>query len=90
MVDETGTLIASKLAWKDSAWTQLFLGEIQETGDSDTDNVSDLIEQSWEDLTALDTISLKDIEEQILYSSAGLTFGWNSKMGRLCILGVEW
>ncbi|KAK9426161.1 hypothetical protein SUNI508_12522 [Seiridium unicorne] len=90
LIDESGTLTAAKLAWKDTVWTQLFFAEVQNAQDIDTDGFPNLVEQSWEDLTALDTITLKDIEEQMIYSRVTLTFGWCSRMERLCILAAEW
>ncbi|KAI1081114.1 hypothetical protein F5B20DRAFT_588643 [Whalleya microplaca] len=89
MIDESGMITASKLVWRDDAWSQLFFGIT-----ADETHVGDgevyLSEQSWEDLTVLDTISLRDIEEYLLYSRITLTFGWSSMLERICILGVEW
>ncbi|KAI1646233.1 uncharacterized protein F4817DRAFT_340898 [Daldinia loculata] len=90
MIDESGMITASKLVWHDDAWSQLFFGgtsnELQIGDDSETN----LVEQSWEDLTIFDTAALRDIEEQLLYARVTLTFGWSSQLERLCIMGVEW
>ncbi|XDG04115.1 hypothetical protein ABKA04_003730 [Annulohypoxylon sp. FPYF3050] len=89
IIDESGMIAANKLVWHDGAWTQLLfgsaVGEIQ-----DDDSEPNLIEQSWEDLTALGTDYLRDMEELLLYSRITLTFGWSSQLERICILGVEW
>ncbi|KAI8966615.1 hypothetical protein F5Y11DRAFT_364228 [Daldinia sp. FL1419] len=90
MVDESGMIIASKLIWHDSAWTQLFFGcSLNELQIEDNSEIN-LVEQSWEDLTILDTAALRDIEERLLYARVTLTFGWSSQLERLCIMGVEW
>lgn len=90
MIDESGTLTPSKLAWKDTAWTQLLFWDLRRPHDLKCEGILDLMDQSWADLTALDTATLRDIEEQMLHSRVTLTFGWSSDMGTLCILGVEW
>ncbi|KAK4645496.1 hypothetical protein QC761_201950 [Podospora bellae-mahoneyi] len=46
--------------------------------------------ESWKVLTRLDNDSLRDVEERLLYSRVTLTFGWSPRVGRLCVLGVEW
>ncbi|KAI1418594.1 hypothetical protein F5Y13DRAFT_196402 [Hypoxylon sp. FL1857] len=89
IVDESGTITGSKLIWCNGAWTQLLFrsraGELREDGSG-----ANLKEQSWEATTTLGTDALRDIEELLLYSRVTLTFGWSSKLERLCILGVEW
>lgn len=90
MIDESGMITVSKLVWCEDAWTQLFFNSTTRGTTPKDDSEVDLIEQSWEDLTALDTNTLRDIEEQLLYARLTLTFGWSSKLERLCILGVEW
>lgn len=45
---------------------------------------------SWEELTTLDLATLRNVEEQLLYSRVTLTFGWSPAVDRLCVLGVEW
>ncbi|KAI0108472.1 hypothetical protein F4814DRAFT_451754 [Daldinia grandis] len=90
MVDESGMITASKLVWHDDAWTQLFFGGILNEIQTGNDPETNLVEQSWEDLTILDTAALRDIEEQLLYARITLTFGWSSRLERLCIMGVEW
>ncbi|KAI0134444.1 hypothetical protein BJ170DRAFT_717027 [Xylariales sp. AK1849] len=90
MIDESGTLSAARLAWRDTAWTQLFFGAVEKPQRSDSDGDSDLIDQSWEDLTVLDTITVRDFEDQLLFSRMTLIFGWSSELMRLCVLGVEW
>ncbi|KAI0386717.1 hypothetical protein F5Y04DRAFT_288591 [Hypomontagnella monticulosa] len=90
MIDESGMITASKLVWCEDAWTQLFFEGVIRGPDLKDDPDANLIEQSWEDLTALDTNTLRDIEEQLLYARLTLTFGWSSKLERLCVLGVEW
>ncbi|KAL7623056.1 hypothetical protein AAE478_006735 [Parahypoxylon ruwenzoriense] len=89
MIDESGTIAAAKLVWRDDAWTQLFFGNLANETVAEGGLEADLVEQSWEDLTVLDNNYLRDIEEQLLYSRITLTFGWSSKLERLCILGVE-
>ncbi|KAI1483125.1 hypothetical protein F4774DRAFT_416690 [Daldinia eschscholtzii] len=90
MIDESGMIMAGKLVWHDDAWTQLFFGG--KSSDAPITNASetDLVEQSWEDLTIFDTAALRDIEERLLYTRITLTFGWSSQLERLCIMGVEW
>ena len=44
----------------------------------------------WKDLIQVDPVSLKDLEERLLYSRVTLTFGWSAEVKRLCVLGVEW
>ncbi|KAI5860239.1 hypothetical protein GGS23DRAFT_606989 [Durotheca rogersii] len=90
VIDESGMIAAGKLVWHDDAWTQLFFGNTTSEASVEDGFDADLIEQSWEDLTALDTNSLRDVEEQLLYSRVMLTFGWSSELERLCVLGVEW
>ncbi|KAI2625948.1 hypothetical protein GGR54DRAFT_637720 [Hypoxylon sp. NC1633] len=90
MVDESGMMATAKLVWHDNAWTQLFFGSMAQEPHLEDGSEANLVEQSWEDLTAFDTNSLRDIEDQLLYSRITLTFGWSSKLERLCILGVEW
>lgn len=87
MVDESGTIVAGKLVWRDDAWTQLLFRDTTIHSEVEDDN---LVRQSWEDLAAFDNDSLRVLEEQLLYSRFTLTFGWSSKLERLCILGVEW
>ncbi|XXH03724.1 hypothetical protein Hte_010130 [Hypoxylon texense] len=87
MIDESGMIAGRKLVWHDDAWTQLFFGN---TANETDDQEVNLVEQSWEDLTVLDTDCIREIEEQLLYSRVTLTFGWSSKLERVCILGVEW
>ncbi|KAI1093132.1 hypothetical protein F5B19DRAFT_451195 [Rostrohypoxylon terebratum] len=89
MIDESGMIAANRLVWRDSAWTQLlFESAAGETQEDDLE--PNLIEQSWEDLTALGTDYLRDMEEFLLYSRLTLTFGWSSQLERICILGAEW
>lgn len=91
LVDESGSMSSGKLVWKDSAWTQLFFGGSDKTEtDADDDDSTNYGDQSWENLIAFDNNSLRDIEDQILYSRVTLTFGWASTLARICILGVEW
>ncbi|KAI1501417.1 hypothetical protein F5X99DRAFT_409007 [Biscogniauxia marginata] len=90
MIDESGTMARSKLVWNYDAWTRLFFPSMPEEGSSYKEGMHNLIEQSWEDITSLDTNSLRDMEGQLLYSRVTLTFGWSSGLGRICILGVEW
>jgi hypothetical protein len=91
LVDESGSMSSGKLVWKDSAWTQLFFGGLVKTRPGADDNDTTIFgDQSWEHLTALDTNSLRDIEDQMLYSRVTLTFGWASTLARICILGTEW
>jgi hypothetical protein len=49
-----------------------------------------LVEKSWQDIAAINTDLLRDMEAQLLYSRVTLTFGWSIELGRLCILDVEW
>ncbi|KAI0016178.1 hypothetical protein F4780DRAFT_783465 [Xylariomycetidae sp. FL0641] len=84
LIDESGTVAGGELAWTASAWTQLFFGN------SEPAEEPNLIDQSWEDITALDNNSLREMEEQLTYSRVTITFGWSSALRRLCILGVEW
>ncbi|KAI5927094.1 hypothetical protein F4810DRAFT_429913 [Camillea tinctor] len=90
MIDESGTLASSKLVWNDDAWTQLFFGNKLEEELCNEGFGIDLIEKSWEDITVLDTNTLRGLEDQLIYSRVTLTFGWSSDLERLCILGVEW
>ncbi|ORY59627.1 uncharacterized protein BCR38DRAFT_445069 [Pseudomassariella vexata] len=94
MVDESGSVAAGKLAWSDDAWTQLFYGPQTKTEKSDTDDGdyagANLFGQTCEDLTALDSNSLRDIEDRMLFARVTLTFGWFPPLERMCILGVEW
>ncbi|KAI1756414.1 hypothetical protein F4782DRAFT_550227 [Xylaria castorea] len=88
-LDESRMIAGSKLIWNDTAWTQFLFGAMNEDipvvhGQENT------IEKSWKGVAALDTNSLKDLEEQLLYSRVTLTFGWSFTLGRLCILGAEW
>ncbi|KAI0878137.1 hypothetical protein GGS24DRAFT_509161 [Hypoxylon argillaceum] len=88
-LDESGMIAGNKLVWNDKAWTQFFFGRTAE----ETLMVyaqDNPIEKSWKSVTALDTSLLRDLEAQLLYSRVTLTFGWSTKLGRLCILGVEW
>lgn len=90
-VDESGTLAGAELAWKNNAWTELFFGNAQDAGQVELDAmISPAIEQSWEDITVLDMSSLKDIQDQLLYSRVAMTFGWSQQLGRLCVLGIQW
>ncbi|KAI1325145.1 hypothetical protein F5Y16DRAFT_423351 [Xylariaceae sp. FL0255] len=84
-LDESGELKGSKLVWSDQAWTQMFYPLI-----SDETGVVGDREYVWEDITGLDTNSIRDLEEEIQYSRLTLTFGWSGDLDRLCILGVEW
>jgi len=45
---------------------------------------------SWKELTTLNALEIRDVEEHLLFSRITLTFGWSSNLGRLCVLGVEW
>ncbi|KAI0838702.1 hypothetical protein F5Y06DRAFT_303622 [Hypoxylon sp. FL0890] len=90
VVDESGTITGSKLVWRNDAWTELLFGSTAGELQGGDDSGTDLIEQSWEDVTVLGTDVVRDIEELLLYSRITLTFGWASKLQRLCILGVEW
>jgi hypothetical protein len=89
MIDESGTLTAAKLAWNESAWTQLFFADFQSAQGTDTNKIINLVQQSLKDLTVLDTVAPENIEEQILDSRVTLILGWSSKVKRLCIMGVE-
>ncbi|KAI0012347.1 hypothetical protein F4779DRAFT_634301 [Xylariaceae sp. FL0662B] len=90
LIDESGMIAAGKLVWCDDAWSQLFFGTSANETHVEDNGGGYLVEQSWEDLTVLDTISLRDVEENLLYSRVTLTFGWSSLLERICILGVEW
>ncbi|KAI0179205.1 hypothetical protein GGR52DRAFT_588955 [Hypoxylon sp. FL1284] len=90
LVDESGMIAGRKLVWNDDAWTQLFFSSVPNRAVPEEDEEVDLVEQSWEDLTVLDVNGIKDTEEQLLYSRVTLTFGWSTKLERICILGVEW
>lgn len=91
MVDESGMVAGRRLVWHDDAWTQLFFPKsIANEAPAEDDQEVDLVEQSWEELTLLDTNGIRYIEEQLLYSRVTLTFGWSSELERVCILGVEW
>lgn len=69
----------------------MFFGGSDKTEtDADDDDSTNYGDQSWENLIAFDNNSLRDIEDQILYSRVTLTFGWASTLARICILGVEW
>ncbi|KAK3378101.1 hypothetical protein B0H63DRAFT_562159 [Podospora didyma] len=87
LVDETGSIAMGKLIWSDRAWTELFFGDPSDAGDADQKNGA---ENSWEELTGLDTNALRSVEEHLQFSRVTLTFGWSSVVGRLCVLGVEW
>ncbi|KAI1140331.1 hypothetical protein F5Y05DRAFT_424238 [Hypoxylon sp. FL0543] len=90
IVDESGTIAGNKLVWRNDAWTELLFGGTADESQGDDDSVTNFIEQSWEDITALGTHVLRKIDELLLYSRVTLTFGWASKLERICILGVEW
>ncbi|OTA70175.1 hypothetical protein K449DRAFT_441590 [Hypoxylon sp. EC38] len=90
IVDESGVIIGSKLVWCDDAWAQLLFGGTMGEKQREDDSEINLIEESWEDIIALGNDGLRDIEELLLYSRITLTFGWSSKLERLCVLGVEW
>ncbi|KAI0812113.1 hypothetical protein GGR55DRAFT_612914 [Xylaria sp. FL0064] len=79
-LDESGMISGNKLVWNNDAWTQFLFGATTEG----------TAEQSWQDIAWFNTNALRDLEEQLLYSRATLTFGWSVELGRLCILGVEW
>ncbi|KAI1176564.1 hypothetical protein F4777DRAFT_587821 [Nemania sp. FL0916] len=88
-LDESGMIAGNKLIWNDEAWTQFFFGAAYEEYATARAQES-AAEQSWRKITAFDANSLRDLEAQLLYSRATLTFGWSVELGRLCILGVEW
>ncbi|KAI0858694.1 hypothetical protein F4860DRAFT_526897 [Xylaria cubensis] len=88
-LDESGMIAGSKLIWNDTAWTQFLFGAANEDMPA-VQEQENTIRKSWKDIAALDTNSLKDLEEQLLYSRVTLTFGWSVTLGRLCILGAEW
>ncbi|KAJ2901219.1 nucleic acid-binding protein [Zalerion maritima] len=58
--------------------------------EKDDDDLFDEDSESWEWLTLLSSMELREIEEDILDSRITLTFGWAKEIERLCILGVEW
>lgn len=88
-LDESGMIAGSKLIWKDTAWTQFLFGAVNEAIPA-VHGQENAIEKSWQDIAALDTNSVRDLEAQLLYSHVTLTFGWSIELGRLCILGAEW
>ncbi|KAI1380947.1 hypothetical protein F4677DRAFT_205467 [Hypoxylon crocopeplum] len=90
VIDESGMIAAGKLVWRDDAWSQLFFGSLTNETQAEGGSETNLVQLSWEELTTLDTNSLRYFEERLLYSRVTLTFGWSSKLERLCILGVEW
>jgi hypothetical protein len=99
MVDETGCIATGKLIWSGRAWTELLVGveeEMSPANDGQNACIGDGITRdtrsssSWEELTALDLVALRIVEEQLLYSRITLTFGWSPAVDRLCVLGVEW
>jgi len=95
MADETGCIAAGKLVWSEHAWVQLFFPDAKPIGDSlevssDKEAEEFCPGHSWEELTALDPGSLRSIEEEFTYAHITLTFGWSSRVGRLCVLGVGW
>lgn len=44
----------------------------------------------WKVLIRFDNDLLRDVEEWLLYLRVMLMFGWLLRVGRLCVLGVEW
>ncbi|TGJ79602.1 hypothetical protein E0Z10_g9171 [Xylaria hypoxylon] len=88
-LDESGMISGKKLIWNGEAWNQFLFGAATENAPVEHGK-GNPIEQSWQDIAALNTNSLRDLESQLLYSRATLTFGWSLELGRLCILGIEW
>ncbi|KAI0455937.1 hypothetical protein F5B21DRAFT_177998 [Xylaria acuta] len=88
-LDESGMIAGNKLVWNDTAWTQFLFGEANKEM-AVVHEQKNAIEQSWQDIAAFDTNSLRDLEAQLSYSRVTLTFGWSIELGRLCILGAEW
>ncbi|KAI1122165.1 hypothetical protein F5Y10DRAFT_287479 [Nemania abortiva] len=83
-LDESGMIAGNKLVWNDTAWTQFLFGAATK------DFIPEAVEHSWKAITEFDTMLVRIIEAQLLYSRATLTFGWSIELRRLCILGVEW
>ncbi|KAF7514881.1 hypothetical protein G7054_g14922 [Neopestalotiopsis clavispora] len=90
LIDESGTLTAAGLAWSNDAWTGLFFGNAQDSQLESDDILSTMFKPSWEDLSVLDILSLREVEDQLLCSRVNVVFGWSSKLGRLCVLGLQW
>ncbi|KAI3325947.1 hypothetical protein HD806DRAFT_552338 [Xylariaceae sp. AK1471] len=88
-LDESGMITGNGLVWNNQAWTQFLFAATNKVSSTGGDQVN-AIEQSWQDIATFDTDLLRDLEGQLLYSRATLTFGWSVELSRLCILGVEW
>jgi hypothetical protein len=90
LADETGCLASGKLVWSPLSWAQLFFPDARSMKGGGNAGDEFATSESWEELTILDSGSLRSIEERMIYSRVTLTFGWSSSVERLCILGVEW
>jgi len=89
LADETGSIAPGKLIWSDKAWVQLLLEQVG-TGDKGFRRKTSDYHEASAVLTALDSGSLRDFEDRLIYSRVTLTFGWARVVGRLCILEVDW
>ncbi|KAK7908413.1 hypothetical protein PG985_015716 [Apiospora marii] len=94
MVDESGTMKASKLVWHEDAWNQLLYGS-----SSEEDNITAIDNESAgasfpgrleRNVKTLNKNDLQGIENRLLYSRVTLTFGWAEDLERLCIMWAEW
>jgi hypothetical protein len=102
LADEAGSIALGKLIWSDRAWNELFFGSTATTAaaaNGITAEEEDVRtpeknhghpESLWKELTGLDSVALREVDERLQYSRVTLTFGWSSEVGRLCVLGVEW
>ncbi|GAW21022.1 hypothetical protein ANO14919_105350 [Xylariales sp. No.14919] len=88
-LDESGMISGKKLIWNGDAWNQFLFGVATKESPVGHEQGT-TVEQSWQNIAASNTDSLRDLESQLLYSRVTLTFGWSLELGRLCILGVEW
>lgn len=97
LADETGCIAEGKLVWSEQAWSELFFpagsgiggGGGRGGGEPET-TPRPFTSGPWTHVLSMDTIGLRRLEEQMLYSRFALTFGWSPFVERLCVLGIEW
>lgn len=94
MVDESGSMKASKIVWHEDAWNQLLYGSSFEDDNITTiDNEyarANFPGRPERNVKTLNKNDLQDIEDRLLYSRVTLTFGWAGDLERLCIMWAEW
>lgn len=101
LADETGCIAQGKLVWSPRAWREFFClddaaGQIEQPMSLESAQTTNACtseteaSELWKRVMAGGNEGVGCTEERMMYSRLTLTFGWSSKVGRLCVLGVEW